>query len=279
MPPKKRRIKKRKKKRHSVLILFLIIAGIFLIIEEFGREDIPEKLLKLFKPGKKPEISLPEKALPKVSIIMDDLGPNKQKAIEVFHINSPITISILPLQTYSKWIAEEAHRLGRDIVAHIPMEATRPLKLGEGGLYTWMTDDEIAKTLNEDIRSIPHIIGVSSHMGSAFTQDERVMHAVIFELKKQGLFFLDSLTTPKSVGLKLAKAQRLKILKRDVFLDNADDLHEIEVQWKRLVKISRERGNAIALAHPRKNTLEFLKMTLKNNNEFTVVPISELAAE
>ncbi len=280
MPPKRRRIKSRKKKRHNVLILFLILVGILLLFEEFGREDIPKRFLDIFKPEEKPKISLPvkplPKTLPKVSIIIDDLGPSKKKATEVFNINGSLTISILPQEVYTKWIAEEGHKLGHEIIGHVPMEATRPLKLGKGGLYTWMTGDEIAQTLIEDIRSIPHIIGVSSHMGSAFTQDKRAMRIVISELKKQGLFFIDSLTTPKSVGFKFAKAKNLKALRRDLFLDYKDDPHEIEVQWKKLVKISRERGYAVALAHSRKNTLEFLQKTLKNNNEVTVVPISQL---
>jgi hypothetical protein len=210
---------------------------------------------------------------------MDDLGPNKGVAKTVFALKAPLTISILPHETYSEWIAKEGHRLGHQIIVHVPMEAVTPQKMGKGSLQTWMTDREIARTLADDIRSIPHISGVSSHMGSAFTKDERAMRALISELKKHRLFFLDSFTTAESKGYRLAKEEGLAALRRDVFLDNKDDLREIEVQWKRLLKISREKGYAIALAHPRKKTLEFLQMKLENNKEVTVVPITELITD
>ena len=139
-----------------------------------------------------------------------------------------------------------------------------------------MTDKEITETLNKDILSIPHALGVSNHMGSAFTQDERAMQVLISELKKKKLFFLDSLTSPKSVGFNLARMQGITALNRDIFLDDKDDPGEIEAQWRKLIKIANKNGYAILLAHPRKNTIEFLRKTPRNNNEVAVVPISEL---
>ena len=88
-----------------------------------------------------------------------------------------------------------------------------------------MTDLEIARTLADDIRSMPHISGVSNHMGSAFTEDKRAMQAAISELEKHRIFFLDSFTTSRSVGYDAAKAGGLAALRRDVFLDDKDDPH------------------------------------------------------
>ncbi len=276
-------MKLKKKKRHITFILLFIIAAVFFYVEEFEKEKRPGGILDIFKSGKKPAVSAPEtprtplhSALPKIAIIIDDLGPNKQMAREVLKLKSPLTLSILPQQDYSAWIAEEGHRLGLDIMIHIPMEAAKPLRLGKGGLYTWMTDREISQTIEEDIRSVPHTKGANNHMGSLFTRDERVMNAVISELKERKLFFLDSLTTPESVGFKIAKAQGLKTVCRDVFLDDSDDPGEIEVQWNRLIKEAKQRGHAVALGHPKKHTIEFLQKALRNNKEVTFVPVSEL---
>ncbi|NOZ70069.1 MAG: divergent polysaccharide deacetylase family protein [Deferribacteres bacterium] len=280
MPSARRRIKAKKKRRHLIVfVLFLAVAGIFFFYEEPAHRDIPRKSPAVATPEKTPGPAptfAPPPALPRVSIVMDDLGPNKRAAERVFRIKAPLTLSILPQEVYTAWIAREGHRLGHEIIGHIPMEAQKPHRLGNGGLYTWMSRDEILKTLKEDLQSIPHIEGVSTHMGSAFTQDERAMQAVLSELKKRRLLFLDSRTTPKSVGFKLAKAQELMALQRDVFLDDKDDPREIEIQWKRLVTIAEKRGYAIAQAHPRKNTIEFLQKTLKNSPEVQVVPLSAL---
>ena len=280
MPLKRKRKKSKKKKHHIILILLLIAAGIFLFMEEFGKEDSPKSFFDIPEPAKKAEIKWPEThpptTLPMVAIVMDDLGPNRKFAEIVLSIRSPLTLSILPQQRYSKWIAEEGKRLGRDIIVHLPMEAARPLKLGEGGLYTWMADDEIKHIVEEDIRSVPYIMGASNHMGSAFTKDSRTMQVLMSVLKKHRLFFLDSRTTPESVGFRLAKEGGLKTLRRDIFLDDTDNLREIEIQWNKLIEVAQKKGRAIALAHPKKNTLEFLQKVLKNNKDIIVVPISDL---
>lgn len=270
--------RRKTKQHHYILIIFFIIAAVLFLYEEFGKEKKQKEVPLITKKEEKPEPK-PALSMPKIAIIMDDLGPNKKAAITVLDIKRPLTLSILPQQPFSSWIAEEGHRLGHDIIAHIPMEAMPAHKLGQGGLYTWMTDGEIIETLDKNISSVPHALGVSSHMGSAFTQDERAMLVVIRELGKKKLFFLDSFTTPKSVGYDLARTHGIKALSRDIFLDDKDDPLEIEAQWKKLLQIANNKGSAILLAHPRKNTLEFLHRTLENNNQVTVVPISELVRQ
>lgn len=282
--PKKRKKRVKQKRRsgthHIALIFFLIVAAVFLFFDEFSKEGKQQEIIDTIKPFEKP-VPLPKefppvKALPHVSIVIDDLGPNKEAAEAILGIDAPLTLSILPLEVYSEWIAKEGNRIGRDIIAHLPMEATRPLKLGNGGLQTWMTDDEIAHILEESLTSVPYLIGASNHMGSAFTQDKRAMDVVFRKLKEHDLFFLDSITTPNSVGSGLSKTHKLTYLRRDVFLDNDNDPDEIAKQWKKLIIKAKKDGHAIALAHPRKNTISFLQKNLPDNRDIEVVPISEL---
>ncbi len=273
MPKKKRRTRKKKKNsRHILFILLLVLAGVFFLSREPGREKTPSGLLKPFKTEKK---SGPA-GLPKVAIVMDDLGNSKKMAKTIFEMKQPLTFSVLPLQTYSRWTAEEAYRRGYDVILHIPMESSRKMKLGEGGLYLDMSHRTIRETLETDIDSVPFIIGASSHMGSAFTRDRRAMDTVVSVLKDHDLFFLDSITIPDTVGYSIAKRSGLAALRRDIFLDNSDDLKDIAHQWKELMTLAKKKGYAVALAHPRKNTFTFLKKTLKNNKEISVVPLSEL---
>ena len=275
MPSKEERTSRRiksKKHRPVLFILFLIIAALFFLYKEFGRED------SLFKKPLKPEIVKhvkPAVPLPKVAVVIDDLGPNRETALEIFNLNVSFTLSILPHEAHTKWIADEGHRLGYDVIGHIPMEAKGPLSPGKGGLYTWMTGDEIIETLETDINSIPHLQGASNHMGSAFTEDERVMNIFMTVIKEHNLFFLDSLTTHGSAGFKTAEKQGLKALKRDVFLDNEESHDYIEAQWEQLIKIAQKKGHAVGLAHARKATIEFFRKTLPSH-KVTVVPITEL---
>jgi polysaccharide deacetylase 2 family uncharacterized protein YibQ len=285
MPPKRKRKKPLTKRYRILLVLLLVAAGTFFFFEDFGKEKPPESFFDTVKPEKKPKLTKPErtkpersipKKLPRVAIVIDDLGPSKKLAAQVLNIGSPITLSILPQQSYTVWIAEQGKRRGLDVIVHLPMEATRPLKLGEGGLYTWMSDSEIKYTVEENIRSVPYITGASNHMGSAFTKDARAMEIVVRVLKSHGLFFLDSLTTPESVAFRLAQEAGITAARRDVFLDDSNSKQDIEVQWNRLIKIARKEGHAIALGHPRENTIEVLENVLRNNKDVVVVPLSDL---
>jgi polysaccharide deacetylase 2 family uncharacterized protein YibQ len=309
MSPKKKKTKKRRRKiklRYFILfflILFLISAyfSYKAFSKEVGnkREELrlkeevqerrnagggaaaqPEKSLigkaktvtpKDFKPGKV------QVAIPRVAIVVDDLGSNRKPVIPLLEMNVPLTLSILPLETYSEWIAEEGHKRGHEIIAHIPMEAIKENNLGAGGLYTAMTENEIIQILGKNLSSVPYIKGASNHMGSAFTEDERAMSIVMSALKQRGLFFLDSITTSRSVGSRIARNLGVQLFRRDIFLDNGDDPAYIEAQWNKLLGVAQKKGYAVALAHPRENTIEFLRKFLKKN-KLRVVPLSELAA-
>jgi len=280
MPPRRRRVKKQRKSHHVILVILLIVAGVFFLIREPGKQESPKKFANISKPDikkKLPPLKPPSRTgLPRVALIIDDLGPNRKLAQAVLKLEAPLTLSILPQETYSVWIAEEGHKAGHDIIAHIPAEATKSMKLGKGGLFTWMTDKEIKTTLEKDLASVPHIKGVSTHMGSAFTTDTRAMKVFLNEIKLQGLFFLDSYTTAESIGLKTAKEMGIKTDRRHVFLDNSNKPAMIKAEWERLIKLANEQGYAIAIAHPRKNSLAFLRKALPDNDDIEIVPLTDL---
>ncbi|UCE78795.1 MAG: divergent polysaccharide deacetylase family protein [Nitrospiraceae bacterium] len=221
-------------------------------------------------------ISETKQPLPKIAVVVDDLGPNKRPVQSLLNSDAPLVFSILPHEAHSKWIADTAYERGHEIIAHIPMEAETEKKLGAGGLYTWMKADEIQEVLEKDVETIPHIIGISNHMGSAFTADEKAMDVLMAALKKRKFVFLDSMTTQTSAGTIAARKHGVHLYKRNIFLDNKDDPAYIEQQWEKAVMIAKERGYAIVLAHPRKNTITFLEKTLRKNDvEF--VTLSELS--
>jgi polysaccharide deacetylase 2 family uncharacterized protein YibQ len=299
MPPRKKKKKKKKTKKAKILFYLLYFLIMFLVAAFFSYRAFSEE-----HAGKPPENSneqnsLQAKAvdpvdvrkphleeltdrvkqkdsLPIVAIVMDDLGVNKKSILPLLEMNNALTLSILPHERYSKWIAEEAHSRGFEVIAHIPMEAKEGNKLGKGGLYTWMSEYAVREMFKYNLAALPHIKGISNHMGSLFTQDEYAMGVLVGVLKEQRLYFLDSVTASGSAGYSVAQANGLKSFKRDIFLDNGDNPVYIEAQWHKLVERAREKGYAVGIGHPRKNTIEFLGNILKKN-EVKVVPLSKIA--
>jgi hypothetical protein len=228
-----------------------------------------------------PPVSASPAATPKIAIIIDDLGYDKYLAGEFIHLDLPLTLAILPLAPYTHVIAHRAQQGGREVMLHLPMEPRRypHINPGDGVLLVSMEKDTIREVLERDLGEIPFVAGVNNHMGSRFTENKEKMTVVLEELKGRGLYFIDSKTSRRSVAFDLAKQMELRTASRDVFLDN--DLSEaaLKIQMDRLLALARQRGRAICIAHPHKETLWFLKrLQASLRNDVDVVPVSRLVS-
>lgn len=164
---------------------------------------------------------------------------------------------------------------------HLPMEpedqAENP---GPDPLLTGLDAEALRRRAMAMLDSIDGYVGVNNHMGSRFTTDEAAMALVLAEVQDRGLLFVDSRTAPDSVGERLARALGVPTLRRDIFLDNHADGPLIEAQLAALERHARDHGYAIAIAHPRLDTIAALAGWLPGLFErgFVLVPISTIAA-
>ncbi len=215
----------------------------------------------------------------RIAIVIDDMGPDLSKLRELFEAGGPITIAIMPNQRHSAETAREAAKRGWDVILHLPMEPKDIVDNdpGEGALLTGMSSEEIDAVLQRDFASVPNVIGVNNHMGSKFTEDEEGMRSVLVALKKRGMFFLDSRTSPDSVGGRVARDLGMRSAERSVFLDNTRDVGYIKGQIRELVSIATRKGAAIGIGHPYPETIEALRQTLPALGPgIRVVRLSEL---
>ncbi|MDH3359957.1 MAG: divergent polysaccharide deacetylase family protein, partial [Desulfobulbaceae bacterium] len=173
---------------------------------------------------------------------------------------------------------ELARKQGRDILLHLPMEPTdNKWDPGVGALTVSMDRETIHRTVLHDLAAIPDAIGINNHMGSRFTEDEAAMRNFLGLLKKRNLFFLDSLTSSKSVGLKVAHKLGVLTMRRNVFLDNQQDKDIIKKQLDALAFLAKKQGIAIGIAHPHQATLAALRDYLQHHDKnVTLVSIRSL---
>ena len=216
----------------------------------------------------------------RVAFVIDDMGYDVSILDEILAINVPITISILPHLPYSVAVAREAHRAGKEILLHLPMEPYGyPERCpGSGALLLRMDGDEIMGQLEEDILNVPHISGVNNHMGSSFMEDEEKMTVVLRDLKRRGLFFLDSLTTKNSKGLPIAKRIGLPHAGRDIFLDNDCSFEEAVDILHHIVEKRDMWKTMIVIGHPYESTVRAIGAVLPvfQDNDIRIVPLSDL---
>jgi len=206
-------------------------------------------------------VSRPEKvSLPRIAIIIDDMGYHGQVGRDLLALDLNLTFSFLPGAPFTRKQEEEAWAKGRTILLHLPMQAqSRRWDPGPGALYTTYSPQRIRSVILEDLESVPHAVGCNNHMGSGFTENRDDMHAALAVLKEQHLFFVDSYTTARSTGLDEARRMQVPTARRHVFLDNVQDVQKICRQLDTLLTLAEEKGEAIGIAHPHRATLQALR--------------------
>ena len=198
-------------------------------------------------------------ANPKIAIVMDDFGYNLNDLDTLFGIKEPVTLSILPEEKYSAKVAKMAAAHGQEAILHLPLESHRSdVKEEVDTIRTGMSDKDVIARLKKDIEDVPGIKGVSNHMGSKSTEEKPLMTAIMTYLKKNNLYFFDSLTTEKSVCREVARSAGVRYARRDAFLDNMNNAEYIEKQLMDIEKLAFKKGKVIAICHDRKTTIRVL---------------------
>ncbi len=223
-----------------------------------------------------PEVETPQR--PKIALVVDDVGYDLERAVELLNLNRVLTVSIFPKLRYSRHIAEIAHDKGYDVMMHLPMQPGAILRRNPGFVTSDMSEKELRKTLAEDLESIPYVVGVNNHQGSKMTRDPQAMARVAEFLVENGLYFIDSRTTPDSVAYKVAKNHGLRAAENDMFLDNEKDVAYIKGRLELLIERAEKKGKAIGICHVHPATIEALRQIfpVMEQRNIELVPASEL---
>jgi uncharacterized protein len=205
------------------------------------------------QPGPSPSATPP--AGPRVAIIIDDCGYSMERDSAFLTLPIPITLSVLPMTPHGREIAQAALAAGKFAIVHLPMQpdssAANP---GPGAITTDMTDDQVRSQVQDDLNALPDLPGANNHMGSRATSDRRVMNDVIGVFKDRHMFFIDSMTSPSSVGAATARAMDVPSASRAVFLDNQATVPYVEGQLRATMTRALKYGTAIAIGHPNPQT-------------------------
>lgn len=207
----------------------------------------------------KEESVVGKKKRPRLAIIIDDMGYHRHLGEQLLHLDLNLTYSFLPDTPYTAELAETAFRLGRDILAHLPMEPKDSIRNPEKeALMVQDIPERIREKTGRMLAAVPHAIGANNHMGSRFTEDAEAMQVVIETLKNRSLFFIDSYTTAASQGWTTAQQLEVPTARRHIFLDTIQDPKKISLQIEQLITQAKKRGWAIGIGHPNEAMLTAL---------------------
>jgi len=140
------------------------------------------------------------------------------------------------------------------------MEPEGDENAGRNPITVGMDEAQIDALLDKYQRKYPGFVGINNHMGSRATADGATMRALAMVLERRGLFFLDSITTPRSVAHRTVRAQGVWSIRNDLFLDTeTESVETVAARLEQLAALARKRGLAVGIAHPRPYTLEALR--------------------
>ncbi len=248
----------------------------------YGKYDVMD--IKVVKPRVRPPSPPPappvaKRRLAKVAIILDDWGYTMNNIPLLAEIHEPITLAVLPNLPRSTEVARGAKARGYEVMLHLPLESTRVNVAEEADtIKPGMSAAAVNARLARELKSVPGAVGVNNHQGSKGTAERDTMAPIMNCLKRNSLFFVDSMTTAQSVCRDIAADAGVAYARRDVFLDNSNKLEDIEKQIELLKETALKRGRAIGIGHDRKNTLIALKRMLPKLKDagIEIVPASEL---
>lgn len=193
-----------------------------------------------------------------LSVIIDDLGQNPARDSRTLALPGPVTMAIMPDTPHATDFARQAHKAGRTVILHMPMDpATGP--------YAWHPGTplpELEQRLNAALAKVPYAAGVNNHMGSRMTAQPEAMAWLMGELQRRDLFFVDSRTSAATVAAAKAQALGLASLSRDVFLDDVRTPEAIAGQLRIAVELAHRQGTAVVIGHPYPQTLDVLEREL-----------------
>lgn len=266
----------------KILIITLITIGLAFFFMFFNAPSITE----INQPDDKQEKNSkqepkeprdPEEQLPKIAIIIDDLGNSFSQDKKIASIKADLTLAILPFRENTQK-SLNFFQEKQEIILHLPLEPVSEKEKEKNMITTDMKEQEISNKFNLALADLNYqISGVNNHKGSLFTSDKESMKTLLKQIKEKSLFFVDSYTIASSEAYNLAKQMNIKTIKRDVFLDGSKKEEDIKVRLQETVNLAEEKGFAVAIGHSRPATINVLLEEIpKLKNKIEFVKVSEI---
>jgi polysaccharide deacetylase 2 family uncharacterized protein YibQ len=195
---------------------------------------------------------------PLVAIVIDDVGLDRPRSRRAWELPGPLTMSFLP---YAKELPDQARAArarGHELMLHLPMEPSGRNDPGPNALLVSLSDAELRGRTTAALDSFDGYAGVNNHMGSRFTAFRPGMETVLRQFKGRGLMFLDSRTSPQSVGDQVAQEIGVPSIARHVFLDDDESFDAVRRRLAETEAVARRQGFVVAIGHPHEATLQAL---------------------
>lgn len=214
-----------------------------------------------------------------IAIVLDDIGYDLSAVRRVIALPFPVAVSILPDAPFAREAAEMAHRAGKVVMLHLPMEPSTPKyrdRMNDTFLRKEMSETELRQKVEAMLAHIPYVAGINNHMGSRLTELHRPMRWLMQLCREHGLFFIDSRTSVQSVAAEEARKAGIAWAERKVFLDHDATMESIRLAWRAARRWASKHESCIVIAHPYPESLRFLESLALGESATDMVAVTRL---
>lgn len=187
---------------------------------------------------------------PRIAIVLTGLGTNPlQTQAAIADLPPEVGLAFSPYPDATRALAAAARLAGHEVWAGIPMQPKSWPRVSPGAntLTVGATEAENRQRLAWSLARIGPVTGVTSIMGSAFTESAASLDPVLADLRDRKLVVLDSRSSGKSVAVARARVLGVPALLNDRFLDESGDLAG---RLAGLEQVAKANGSAVGFASP-----------------------------
>ncbi|MCQ2241793.1 divergent polysaccharide deacetylase family protein [Treponema sp.] len=187
----------------------------------------------------------------RLCFIIDDGGQKTTNIRKYTTLPFPVAIAVLPQLAYTKECARIVVADKKELMLHQPMQAQN-LKMnpGPGAILPDMSLREVYAMVSKNLSELgPQVKGFNNHEGSLITCDLNMMGAVLDAAADNKVYFVDSRTSKDTMATFAALERDMKILEREVFIDDIIDRAEMLKQIMRGIDIANKKGKVIMIGH------------------------------
>ena len=198
----------------------------------------------------------------KLVLIIDDVATFEHASM-IKSLGLKITPSIFPA-TKTHPDTPSIARSFEFYMIHLPMQAKHFNSPEIGTLTINESFESMLEKIKKIRKDFPRAKYTNNHTGSRFTSDYDAMDKAYRALIEQGFIFVDSKTIAQTAVARAAKKYNQPYISRDIFLDDDPSAAAVRRELVAAVNLAKKRGYAIAIGHPKKNTIAVIKAS-KNN--------------
>ncbi len=184
-----------------------------------------------------------------IAIVVDDAGGVEGSLADYLALPMPVTISIIPSFAHATEVAERTHTAGREVLLHLPLAN----RAGQGDGVTRLAGTESAEVVDafvqRAVERVPYAVGANNHEGPYGSSRPELMRPLLASLQRRGLFFMDSVTSQRSVGYAVEREIGMPDRVNNQFLDHEETDENSRAALLHLAGLAARSGSGIGICH------------------------------